>query len=262
MKEFGIQLYSCRDCFSDERACQTALSSLKASGYSYVQTAGMYENIPTQALANALKNAGLFVCGTHYDYDKILHDFKGTVAYHTLLNTKNIGIGGMPQWARTPHDDGLDRFIDEWNEAAKRYALEGFTLTYHHHAFEFLEYKNTGKSTFDYLVDGLDRSATSFVLDTYWLQYADVDILQTLRRLQGRVAILHLKDMVKNPTLVGEADISAITHLGSGTLPFKEIIPLAKHTGVQYFVVEDDRCVQGESLLEAKKSAEYLKANF
>ena len=118
---------------------------------------------------------------------------------------------------------------------------------------------------FDYLVDGLDADTTSFVLDTYWVQHGGADVRATIERLKGRVEILHLKDMEANHTYElsdgGVLGAPAIIHVGGGNINFKDIIPLAEKCGVKYFVVEDDRCIPGQSMLDMKRSADYIKAN-
>ena len=54
----------------------------------------------------------------------------------------------------------------------------------------------------------------------------------------------------------------AIIEIGAGNINFKDIIPLAEECGVKYFVVEDDRCIPGESYATNKRSADYIIANF
>ena len=268
MKDFGLQLFSCRDQFTCEADCKAAFLALKEMGYSYVQTAGTYDAIAPEKFAEYVKDAGLTVCGTHYNWDRIMNDVEGTVAYHKLLGTTNIGIGGMPTEARLGKfgDGELEKFIEDFNRMARIYAERGFKLTYHNHSFEFEKYGNDGRTKFDYLVDGLDADTTSFVLDTYWVQHGGADVRATIERLKGRVEILHLKDMEANRTYVlsdgREISAPAIIHVGGGNINFKDIIPLAEECGVKYFVVEDDRCIPGQSMLDMKRSADHIKANF
>ena len=93
------------------------------------------------------------------------------------------------------------------------------------------------------------------MFDTYWAQYAGVDVRMMIERLSGRIDILHLKDME-----VSWSDGKpAITEIGSGNINFKDIIPLAEKCGVKHFVTEDDRCIKDRSLECAKISADYIK---
>ena len=265
MKEFGIQIFSIRDHFGSIDGAKEAFLKLKEMGFSSIQTAGTYDGIKPEEFAKAAHDAGLIVCGTHYDWERICDDVEGTISYHQTLGTTNIGIGGMPAYARESLE-GLKDFIFKFNEMADVYSKRGFKLTYHNHSFEFKKFENN-KTLFDYLVEGLNPLTTSFVLDTYWVQHGGADIRATIERLNGRIDILHLKDMaacvpyeLKDGTLL---NAPAITEIGNGNINFKDIIPLAEKCGVKYFVIEDDRCPgpYGDSYVKTQKAADYIKAN-
>ena len=72
----------------------------------------------------------------------------------------------------------------------------------------------------DILIDGLNPETTSFVLDTHWLQKGGVNIIEWLKKLEGRCDILHLKDYAVAP---GENN-GYITECGSGNINFEEVI--------------------------------------
>ena len=275
MKKFGLQLFSVRAGFTTPEDTRETFKKLAEMGYSYGQTAGTYDYMSAEDFAAAAKDAGIEICGTHYNWDRIKNDVPGTIAYHKALGTTNIGIGGMPAEARADVN-GLLEFIAKFNEMAAIYAKDGFKLTYHNHSFEFVKFEN-GKTIFDYLIEGLDPKNTSFVLDTYWCQHGGIDVRAMIERLAGRVDILHLKDMeschaytfdtvvvnangkpeIKTQTL----SAPAIIEVGAGNINFKDIIPLAEKCGVKYFVVEDDRCPAGTYFEVNKRSADYIKKN-
>ena len=256
MKEFGLQIYSIRDYFKNEEDTRAAFLALRDAGYTSVQTAGLYEYTTPECFRKMLDEAGLTVCGTHYSSDKIINDVEGTIAYHKAIGTTNIGIGGMPLPAREDEAE-LQKFIDAYNKMAKIYAAHGFKLTYHNHSFEFVKLSD-GRTIFDRLIEEFDKENITFVLDTFWLQYAGIDVRDMMERLRGRVEILHLKDMTAKRD---DSYPYPIVEVGAGVMNFKGIVELADKIGVKYFVVEDDRCIEGESLNCAKRSAEYIKAN-
>ena len=264
MKQFGLQIFSIRDHFTTEEDTREAFLEMKKMGYSYAQTAGTYDYITPEKFAQYAKEAGIEICGTHYNWDRIKADIPGTIAYHKTLGTTNIGIGGMPAGARDTIE-GLDAFINEFNALAREYAKEGFKLTYHNHSFEFKKLPD-GKTLFDHLVEKLDPECTSFVLDTHWVQHGGADVRATIELLRGRIDILHLKDMeaCHRYELADGKVLSApaIIEIGAGNINFKDIIPLAEACGVKYFVVEDDRCIPGESYATNKRSADYIIKNF
>lgn len=262
MTEFGLQLFSIRDHFQTEEDIKEAFLEMKKYGYSYGQTAGTYDFITPERYAELAREAGITICGTHYNWDRIVNDVEGTVKYHQILGTTNVGIGGMPENARHTKEDLL-AFIDLFNETAEKYAKYGMKLTYHNHSFEFRKFD--GKTIFDYLVEGFNPETTSFVLDTYWVQHGGADVRATIERLAGRIDILHMKDMeafYPYPSADGKFVYAPhIIEVGEGNINFRDILPLAERCGVKYFVVEDDRAPSVGSYEAIKKSADYIKAN-
>ena len=263
MKEFGIQIFSVRDYFRDEEGIKHAFAALAEMGYKSIHTAGTYDFISPERFKSYADEVGIEICGTHYDYDRIINDVEGTVKYHEALGTKNIGIGGMPKERRGSEKE-LYSFIHEFNRLAEIYSKRGFKLTYHNHSFEFAK-TTDGRTYFDHLIDGLDPNNTSFVFDTYWAQYAGVDVRRMIERLSGRIEILHLKDLEivleKDDNGTVTNNYPGIAEIGAGNINFSDIIPVAEKFGVKYFVVEDDRCIKDRSLEYAKRSADYIKKN-
>ena len=135
-KKLGLQLYTVRDYMKDEASIDETLARLVKMGYTEGQTAG--SNVELPMCAELAKKHGMSIVGTHYDFDKIVHDPKATMALHDKLGTKNVGIGGMPGDARGSYD-ALMQFIEAFNNAAALYAKEGYKLTYHNHSFEFVK---------------------------------------------------------------------------------------------------------------------------
>ncbi len=141
---------------------------------------------------------------------------------------------------------------EETRETFKALASYGFTFTYHHHGFEFASYGN--ETIMDILVKGLNPKTTSFVLDTHWLQAGGVNVVEWMKKLEGRVKILHLKDY---GIRFGE-NYGFITELGNGNINFNEVIKVAEGTGVEHLCYEQDNNHKVNSLESAKVSAEYF----
>jgi sugar phosphate isomerase/epimerase len=70
--------------------------------------------------------------------------------------------------------------------------------------------------------------------------------------MKGRVKILHLKDMKRTPEGPTYAEI------GVGNINFNGIIETAKNIGVEYFIVEQDKC-DGDPIDSARISCEFLR---
>ncbi len=261
MKEFGLQLFSIRDRLTCADGARDAFLAIRDMGYTQVQTAGTYEGIPAEDFAKYAHEAGLYVCGTHYSYDKIKNDIEGTIAYHNLLGTKIIGVGGAYSMDVFKSRENLMAFINEYNEMAKIYAERGFKLSYHNHATEGIRLE--GKPVFEYMIEGFSDNVT-FCFDTYWAQVAGFDVVHTLKRLNGRVEILHLKDF--RAFYEYKLDGGKILHapnmieVGKGNLDFPRIVEAAEAAGCKYFIVEDEFYSTGDSMESVKTSANYIKS--
>lgn len=249
-QNLGFQLYSIRDIFTDPDFADLALKKLASYGYSEIHGAGEY--LPVEQLAAIAKENGFTFVGNHYNAKKILEDPKGTMEFHRILGTTNIGFGGMPKDVRGDLD-ALKKFVKDTNEVAKIYASEGFKVTYHNHRFEFCRIDGL-KTLMDILVEGFDPENISFVLDTCWVSAAGGDPVDWINKLAGRIDILHLKDMTLKP----KEECYLLTEVGYGNLSFAPIMKAAEETGVKYYVVEQDGNWTGGPINALRLSAEYL----
>jgi sugar phosphate isomerase/epimerase len=262
MKEFGLQLYSIRDHFTNAEDTRESFRRMKEYGYTHAQTAGTYSYISPENFRALANEYGIRIMGTHYDWKLICGDVPGTVRYHRILGAPYIGIGSMPSEARSSKA-ALLQFIAKFNEMARIYKGYGFKMTYHHHSFEFV--KLEGKTIMDYLIEYLDPDCTMFVIDTYWAQVGGADVRALLERLNGRVADVHLKDLsachkyllANGKTL---SNLPERIEVGCGTMNFKGIIETAEKCGCIYFTVEDEVYSTGESWDSMRISAENIKA--
>ncbi|MBQ8432977.1 MAG: sugar phosphate isomerase/epimerase [Clostridia bacterium] len=250
-QKLGFQLYSIRDLFTDREFADLCLQKLAAYGYSEIHSAGEY--LPPEVMAELAKKNGFTIIGNHYANKKILADPKGTMEYHRILGTTNVGFGSMPKDARVDLE-GLKNFVQKTNEAAKIYASEGFKMTYHNHRFEFCRIDGY-KTMMDILVEGLDPDYVSFVLDTCWVSAAGGDPVDWIKKLAGRIDILHLKDMTLSP----KDETYRLTEVGFGNLSWAPIIQAAEETGVKHYVVEQDSNWDQNPVFALGKSAQYLE---
>jgi sugar phosphate isomerase/epimerase len=134
------------------------------------------------------------------------------------------------------------RFAAWMNVVGERAVRAGLTFAYHNHAFEFREVDGS-RSAFDVLVEMFDPRFVGFELDVFWASMAGVDPVTLLKRLSGRVPLLHLKD--RDPRVLGEMDElkvphSAFVEVGSGALDIPGILDAATKSGVRHVFVEQD----------------------
>lgn len=247
LEKIGVQLYTIRKFMNNEEDIKTSFEKLKKMGIDEIQTAGL--SIPFDVFGKLAKDAGLTVVGTHDDFNMMYEDPEKAMKLHDDLDTKLMGIGGF--WA-----DNLDaylEFIEKANKLCEAIGPKGYKFSYHHHSHEFVKFN--GKRAIDYLIEGLDKNYTSFVMDTYWVQNAGGDVREWLNKLSGRIDVLHLKDMAYG------ADGSFITEIGNGNIYWEGVIEEALKIGVKSFVIEQDTC-PGDPFDSLQQSVDYLRANF
>lgn len=254
-KKLGLQLYTIRDYMNDEKSLDESFEKLSKLGYSECHTAG--NAVEAEVFGALAKKNGLSIIGTHYDYNKIISEPEETIKLHECWGTTNIGIGGMPGEARSSYD-GLMKFIENFNNAARAYARHGYKLTYHNHSFEFVRI-NENKTIMDYLYENLDPDNVTFVLDTCWVAHGGGDVRHWMEKLAGRIDILHLKDLMVYNDAAGKVT-HTMTEIGCGNLWWDGILETAEKIGVKHYIVEQDaNWSNGDPFEAAKISADYLK---
>ncbi|MBE5818969.1 MAG: sugar phosphate isomerase/epimerase [Clostridiales bacterium] len=243
INKLGVQLYTIRDFMGNEESVKESFAKLKALGIDEVQTAGCA--IAYDKFGALAKEAGLTVVGTHDDFDAMHKDPVGYMKLHDDLGTKMMGNGGY--WGEKAED--YLAFASKVNELCSVIGEKGFKFSYHNHGHEFTKFD--GKIAMDILAENMDPRYATFCLDTYWVQYGGGDVRAWIKKLAGRIEILHLKDM-------GFKGGQFITEIGNGNLYWDGIIDAANEAGVKHFVIEQDSC-PGNPFDSLAKSVEYLK---
>ena len=252
--KLGVQLYTIRDFMQDPEFADLAFKKLAELGYTEAHTAG--NAFDAKLFGELLAKHGISIIGTHYSFDKMCNDPEETMEIHRMWGTTNIGIGGMPGDARKNLDD-LKKFIYDFNKAAEVFAKHGFRTTYHNHNFEFVRIDGY-KTIMDLLYEGFDPATTSFVLDTCWVAAGGGDVIDWMEKLEGRLDILHLKDMYLKQDKETRHFLPTITEVGNGSVAWDRVMKTAEKIGVKHYVVEQDTNWQGSPFDSLKMSADFL----
>ncbi len=255
INKLGLQLWTIRSGMNDEKSLDESFAKMAALGYTEAHTAG--NSVDAELFGKLAKKNGVQIIGTHYDYNKIINNVDETLKIHEMWGTTNIGVGGMPGEARNSYDN-LMKFIETYNNAAKEYAKYGYKLTYHNHSFEFIRI-NDNKTIFDYLYENLDPENISFVLDTCWVAHGGADVRYWMEKLNGRIDILHLKDIKAYYDENGKVT-QTMTEIGNGNIWWDGVLDVANKIGVKHYVVEQDaNFIDNDPFKSIKASADYLK---
>ncbi len=153
-----------------------------------------------------------------------------------------------------------EKFADQMNRAGEVCRKHGVQLCYHHHSFEFEPVQ--GKRPFDTLVERFDPKLVHFEIDTFWLKIGGENPAQMLRKLKGRVSLVHLKDIARGtPVEYSEMKVAreAFKEVGNGELPWQDVLKACEDAGVRHYIVEQDWW-PGDPLDSLRQSFRFLRS--
>ena len=248
--QIGAQLYSAHNRTKTLEGFAETLQKVAQIGYRSVQVSGTCPYEP-EWLKEQLDKNGLECVLTHPSMDKITNPDQ-LVADHNVFGCKYMGVSWMPPEYR----DTLEKvkgFCDQFEDASKRIKELGSQLMYHNHAFEYDSLEGT--TIMDYIINRFPAENLGITLDTYWVQFANVDVVSEIKRLSGRIPRIHLKDMEILPD-----GTRRYAPVGYGVMDFERICATAVEAGTEYALVEQDECFERDPFDCLKMSLDYLKS--
>ena len=234
LPDLGLNLYTCRDFLKKTEDMPVTLKKIKDIGYNSVQMSAIPRTL-FGFFADACKDTGLAVTSTHIGFDSLRYNMGEIIDLHGKLGCIDVGIGSMPDEARMTAD-GVRIFAREMSEAGRMLSGKGLRLMYHNHAFEFQKFAD-GSMAMEILLNETDPQYVDFEIDTCWVRAGGQDPVEWIRKVAGRMRIIHLKDHVTLPD--GK---STMCEVGSGELDWKSITEASVATGVMIAYVEQDTC--------------------
>jgi sugar phosphate isomerase/epimerase len=225
------QLYNTRDYCKTPDGIEATLRRIKAMGFDVIQISGFGPCDP-DLIAGWVRELGLEVCLTHSPWPRMTDatQLKKLIAEHRKLGCKIIGLGSMPGDAYPNSYEGWTRFIIKANKITRQIKDEGLNFSYHNHDFEFEKWN--GVTAFDRLIEEVPNML--FTLDTFWVQAGGASPSKYIRKLEGRIKVVHFKDFrIFNRE-------RQFAEIGQGNLDWDEIIPICNSTGILYAAIEQD----------------------
>jgi sugar phosphate isomerase/epimerase len=224
----AVQMYTLRDQVANDIV--GALRAVAELGYGAVElhTLG---GLSTADLRAELDTLGLRVAGMHIGLDRLEHQLDAAIADMQALGSTNIICPWLPP-DRRGSAEGYRELALLLNKIGRACLAQGLQLSYHNHDFEFQRFgEQTG---YDILFGAADPTLVKAELDVYWVAFAGLDPVEVIRGMGSRVPLVHLKDMA--------AGSRAFAEVGHGTLDFPAILAACDEVGVEWLIVEQDRC--------------------
>jgi len=229
--KIAAQLYNCREYTKTPEDIKATLARAKSIGFDVIQISAFGPCDP-DLLAAWVKEIGLEVCLTHTPWPRLADsaELKKVIAEHKKLGCPLIGLGSRPGDVFPNSYEGWTRFIKKAKEITAQIKGEGLNFSYHNHDFEFEKWN--GVRAIDRIIEEVPDML--FTLDTFWVQAGGGNSLNYIKKLEGRIQVIHFKDYrIVNRT-------RQFAEIGQGNLDWDEIIPLCKSTGIPCAAIEQD----------------------
>lgn len=264
----ALQLYSVRTDM--EADFEGTLKKVKELGYDGVEFAGLYGKSAAE-VKKLCEEIGLNPISAHVPYGELLKGEETFKAY-AEIGCKYIVI----PWINAEYLAGGEKnaeFIENVKKFGELANANGMKLCYHNHDFEFQ--KVDGEYKLDRLYSDVSADLLLTQLDTCWVNVGGENPSDYIRKYNGRIEIIHLKDFVggKSENMYGligadgkekAEDTSKkfeLRPVGSGVQNFPAILDACKEVGAKWVVVEQDEPSMGKTRLEcAEMSINYLKS--
>ncbi len=261
LDSIGLQLWTVRKQMGQDS--KKTLQAVADAGYKQVELMDVSEGIE---ISKQAKEVGLSVKS-------------GFINWQSICKPETDGVPSTDDIIATAKEIGLEHLVFGYigkgsretvklmkanakgaNELGKKAADAGMQVCYHNHSFEFE--KIDGDTTgFDVLMQELNNDLVKFELDVFWTKVGGWDPLETMKKLDGRISQVHLKDPKEGTAVIydeGQVPAEAFQECGDGTIDMGEVMKLAAEIGAVYCHVEQDQ--SPDPIASIGQSIKHLKS--
>lgn len=229
----AAQLYTVREFTKTPKDIEKSFKKLKSIGYDAIQVSAI-GSVEHQHLKDMADAEGLTICATHIGFDRLKNDMDDVIKQHNIWECKYVGLGAMPADYRKSKEGYV-----EFSKLASKYSKvlndSGLRFIYHNHNFEYVKFD--GLTGMEILLNETDPETFDFEIDTYWVQAGGANPVDWIKKVHGRMKVVHFKDMGS------DIDFKPImAEVGEGNLNWPSIIDACHEIGVEWCAVEQDVC--------------------
>lgn len=242
----ALQLYTVREALATN--LEGTLKELSNIGYRYVELAGTAGKTVAEFKA-LLAKYNLTPIAMHSSLVGLTADLP-----KTIQDAKAFGIKYLVcSFLTVPEREDYTKSASLLADAADKLEAQGLHLAYHNHSFEF-DPTPQGQRGLDIIYNTTQGRKLQAELDIYWVQHGHDDPMKWMNKLNGRIPLLHVKDM-------DHTEKRGFAEVGTGTVDIKGAVALAPQVGVKYLIIEQDSSwINGSPLQSAKTSFNNLTA--
>ena len=253
LKAIGLQLYTVRTVLPQKPA--ETLNAIRAIGYQEIEaTYADFDKIWPMVQASGLKAVSMHVDNTLMgkgadEMSRVVDQLKGWGFQYAVHPYVPQNERGGP--------DVIKALAGKLNMFGEKCQAAGIQAAYHNHAFESAT--SGDKTLFQVLIDNTDQKLVGFEIDVFWISVAGNDPVEFIKKLSGRVPLLHCKDKAQGTEQRFNESVpkTAFKEVGNGVLDWPAILRAAAAAGVQNYFVEQDQ-TPGDPLDSARQSYNYL----
>lgn len=235
----ALQLYTVRNPLKDD--LPGTLAQVKQAGYTHVEI-GPFGHAPEDVAAKG-REAGLTPFSSHEGSLADVATAKSAVALAEKLGLEYVVQPWLAETQRSPEGYAC---------AAERLVsvASGKVVTcYHNHDFEFKALPD-GRTGWAVMFENPKLHAQ---MDVCWTAVAGFDPVEEMKKLSGRIPMLHIKDC-------SDFEKRTLTEVGTGKVPLREVVAAAPACGVKYLIVEqDEHWIEGDPFKSIRISLENLR---
>lgn len=248
LSKYGLQLYTLRDDLPKDP--KGVLQQVASFGYKQIEgyegPQGLFWGMTNLEFKKYMDALGMEFISSHCDIDK---DFEKKAAEAAAIGMKYLIC---PYKGAQKTLDDYKKIADDFNVKGEICKKNGIRFAYHNHDYTFKQLE--GQLPQDVLMKGTDPALVDFEMDIYWVVTAGQDPEEWLKKYKNRFRACHVKDRTKNATEAADS-----CTLGTGSIDFAKILKTAKKTGMQYYIVEQEKYAGTTPLQATKDNAAYMK---
>ena len=249
-KNFGIQLYTLRDII--EKDPKGVLKQLASFGYkqleSYETQGGLFFGMKPKEFKTYIQDLGMTCVSSHCNVNV---NFEQKVEEALAAGLKYVID---PHVGAQKSLDDYKKIADKFNRLGSIAKKMGAQFGYHNHAYSFTPLNNVVPQ--EIFMNDTDKNLVTFEMDIFWVVAAGHNPEEWFKKYPGRFDLVHVKDRSKLP---GKNDGLNSVDIGTGSINFKKLLPIAQKYGVKHFIVEQEFYPNGTSIQAAKVDADYMK---
>jgi sugar phosphate isomerase/epimerase len=244
--DFGLQLYTLRDVIAEDP--EATLRQVADFGYTQIESydgpMGMWWNMRNTGYKSLLDELGMTAISSHAN---VFEEFE-----RKANEAAEIGLTFIvcPWVGPQESMDDFRRIAGQFNEMGEIANDLGLRFAYHNHAYSFEELE--GELPQDVMMENTDPELVEYQMDIYWVIAAGHDPAEWMQKYPGRFTTCHVKDMAPG-------DEPESTVLGTGSIDFAQLLPVAAEYGMEEFIVEQEAYAGTTPIDAIRDNAAYMK---